>query len=281
MVTEKDRINYLNITASTIFNHTEPTIGFDSQTLSYDTLAIRNQLGAVSREEKERSPKREIFEISKQDLNRSLESYSLDIMSILLTDTPSLYICIGGCVGTLSLVTGAFTWQVFNDVLNSTGSPALALRTIFTLAMRMAYYNFMPTMTPEDDLTSITTFEVVKAPQQTWGLTVVMAIVVGNVLAFLIVAFFFLYATDSSFIDNAWHTIAQISQSEDVKPILERAKLTSDKDVEEWLRGHEPSEGKIRHIKDFFRDIGRMFSQREPEGRYFVKNGVFTKADQR
>ncbi|CAJ0554379.1 Ff.00g128920.m01.CDS01 [Fusarium sp. VM40] len=171
-------------------------------------------------------------------------------------------------------------WGVFNDVLNSTGSPALALRTIFTLAMRMAYYNFMPTMTPEDDLTSITTFEVVKAPQQTWGLTVVMAIVVGNVLAFLIVAFFFLYATDSSFIDNAWHTIAQISQSEDVKPILERAKLTSDKDVEEWLRGHEPSEGKIRHIKDFFRDIGRMFSQREPEGRYFVKNGVFTKADQ-
>jgi hypothetical protein len=149
------------------------------------------------------------------------------------------------------------------------------------MVFRMMYYSSMPWTTPEDDPATITTFEVVRAPQQKWGLIAVMTIVAGNVLVFLIVVFFFLYATDSSFIDNAWHTIAQISQSEDVKPLLERAKLTSDKDIEEWLRGHKPSKDKTGSIKDFFRDIGRMFSQREPEERYIVQNGVLAKSGSR
>ncbi|KAM0249273.1 hypothetical protein ACHAP5_002925 [Fusarium lateritium] len=74
-----------------------------------------------------------------------------------------------------------------------------------------------------------------------------MAIVAGNVLAFLVVAIFFLFA--------------------------------SNQDVDEWLRGYKPSKGKMGSIKDFFRDIGRMFSQREPEERYVVRNGVFIGLD--
>ncbi|KAM0281290.1 hypothetical protein ACHAO9_010818 [Fusarium lateritium] len=136
-------------------------------------------------------------------------------------------------------------------------------------------------MTTEEEPATVTTFEIARAPQQIWGLIAVMVIVAGNLLAFLIVAFFFLYATDSSFVDNAWHTIAQISRSDEIKTVLERARLASDKDVDEWLHGHQPNKGKMGSIKDFFRDISQMFSQREPEERYVVRNGVFTGLDKK
>jgi hypothetical protein len=98
---------------------------------------------------------------------------------------------------TYPISTSQFFWQVFNDLLNSTGSPALALQTLYTMAIRMAYYNRVPFMTQEDDPAIIPTFEVVRVPRQIWGLIAVMAIVAGNVLVFLIVAFFFfLYAAD-------------------------------------------------------------------------------------
>ncbi|KAH6963363.1 hypothetical protein DER45DRAFT_640902 [Fusarium avenaceum] len=247
-------IKYLNITASTNFNHTEPAYVYDPKTGAYDTLAMRNQLGAVNREEKKESVEHEILKLSGKDLNRSLKVELRNLSPSVTGGAPDLCICPGFRGNSSSSSTSGFALQVFNDVLDSTGSPALALQTLYTLIYRQTYYNRIPWMTPEDDPATITTFEVARAPQQVWGLIAVMAIVAGNVLVFLIVAFFFLYATDSSFIDNAWHTIAQISQSEDVKVLLERARLTSDKDVEEWLRDHEPSKGKIGYIKDFFRD---------------------------
>lgn len=238
---------------------------------------MRNQLRAVSSEEKEKSVEREIVNISKEDLNSSLEVGFRNIRSPSTGSVPNLCICTEFRSKSYSTSTSQVVWQIFDDLLNSTGSPALALQTLYTIVFRMVYYITMPRMTTEGDPATITTFEVIRVPQQRWGLIAVMAIAAGNVLVFLVVAFFFLYATDSSFMDNAWHTIAQISQSEDVRPLLERARLTSDKDVEGWLCGHEPSRGKIGSIKDFFRDIGRTLSQREPEERYIVQNGVFTK----
>ncbi|KAF5022893.1 hypothetical protein F66182_5053 [Fusarium sp. NRRL 66182] len=110
-----------------------------------------------------------------------------------------------------------------------------------------------------------------------------MIIIAGNVLLFTMIAIFFLSATNSSFIDNAWHTVAQISQSHEAQPLLERATLAADSDIEGWLHGRESNQGLVGNVKAFFKDIGRVLDQRRVQEweKLSVRNGVFTEVGSR
>ncbi|KAG5805232.1 hypothetical protein H9Q74_009699 [Fusarium xylarioides] len=66
-------VEHLNITASTSTNHTEPLLRYNSETDRYDTWAVRNQLGAVGKNEKDNSIERQILRISEEDIPQSLK----------------------------------------------------------------------------------------------------------------------------------------------------------------------------------------------------------------
>ncbi|RKL37105.1 hypothetical protein BFJ72_g7761 [Fusarium proliferatum] len=177
--------------------------------------------------------------------------------------------------GSKSVTVSPLMWQIFNDIINTTNSPALAIETLATLVWRMAYYDHVTSYSKAVQPAEITTFDLVQAPARKWGFVTLMAIITGNMIIFLVMAFIFLCHTESSFLENAWHTVAQISQSDDVRPILEKATLASDQDIGRMIRGEETPKDFMGNVKYFFCDTGRMFDQRETkEERLVVKDGV-------
>ncbi|KAF4432133.1 hypothetical protein F53441_13852 [Fusarium austroafricanum] len=275
----KTQVEYLNITASTTSNRFEPTSPFDTKANRYDTLGVRKQLAAAELTQGDNNAKREILTIGKKDLEESIKRVSKDggyHRATLPYVTQNIGICALCSPGAASpQLVSPLVWQTFNDVLDSTKSVALAVQVLNTLVSRLEYYVDINSYPKDENSSTIATFELVQAPQQKWGFITLMAIIIGNTLIFFIVGASFLNETDSSFIDNAWHTIAQISLSEEIQPLVERARLAPDKDLENWLRGEEPSSGFVGNVKGFFGDIKRMFSQSEEE-RLFVRDGVFT-----
>ncbi|RSL55381.1 hypothetical protein CEP54_009411 [Fusarium duplospermum] len=286
-------VDNLNITASTTANHTEPVFRYDAETNQYDTSAIRNQLGAIRHNGTRNNTGREILIISDHDMNASLaeiqgkplRSPYFDVTSdwlehyLLLPEGDALVFC-PWCHPNLVPFQIAETLlsQVFTDVLTTADSPALAIQALKTLLYRLIYYDHVSTFTGAADNATITTFDLVRTPTERLGLIAVLIIIGGNVLLFLIVTLFFLEATSYSFIQNAWHAVAQVSQSEEAWPLLETAMLASDKDMECWIHGREPPEGIVANVKDFFLDIERLFKTRDTQDweRLSIKNGVFT-----
>lgn len=84
--------------------------------------------------------------------------------------------------------------QVFNDVLNTTDSPALASQALRTLLYRITYYDQLSAFNPAADEATITRFDLVQAPQERW------VIIGANLLLFVLVTSLFLYTTSSSFV---------------------------------------------------------------------------------
>ncbi|RTE76036.1 hypothetical protein BHE90_009520 [Fusarium euwallaceae] len=269
-------VENLNITASTSSNHTEPIFQYDAETNQYNTSAIRNQLGSIRHNGTRNNTGREILIISDQDMNASLAEIQGKPLRTPYISSTFDWLEIRN-VNPFEIPQNLLS-QVFTDVLNTTDSPALAIQALKTLLYRLIYYDHISTFTLAPDNATITTFELVRTPNGRWGLIAVLSIIFGNVLLFVIVTLLFLEVTSYSFIQNAWHAVAQVSQSEEAWPLLETATLASDKDMEYWIHGREPPEGIVANVKDFFLDIGRLFQTRETRDseKLYVKSGVFT-----
>lgn len=248
------------------------------------------QLGGVGTEDQAMASRRQILRISPSMLNQSLQGRvrspatgrtSEDETGNWLSGMafPDLAIC-SSCdyvtsQGSKAVRVSPRMWQIFNDIINTTNSPALAIQALTTLVWRIAYYDHVTSYSKAVQPARVTTFDLVHAPAQKWGFVTLMAIITGNIVIFLVMAFIFLSHTESSFLENAWHTVVQLSQSDGVRPILEKATLVSDQDVGRMIRGEEPPKDFLGNVKDFVCDIGRMFNQRETkEERLVVKDGV-------
>ncbi|RSM19163.1 hypothetical protein CDV31_002084 [Fusarium ambrosium] len=267
-------VENLNITASTSSNHTEPIFQYDAETNQYNTSAIRNQLGSIRHNGTRNNTGREILIISDQDMNASLAEIQGKPLRTPYISSTFDWLEIRN-VNPFEIPQNLLS-QVFTDVLNTTDSPALAIQALKTLLYRLIYYDHISTFTLAPDNATITTFELVRTPNGRWGLIAVLSIIFGNVLLFVIVTLLFLEVTSYSFIQNAWHAVAQVSQSEEAWPLLETATLASDKDMEYWIHGREPPEGIVANVKDFFLDIGRLFQTRETRDseKLYVKSGA-------
>lgn len=175
-------------------------------------------------------------------------------------------------------VVNSLLTQVFNDVLNTTDSPALAFQALRTLLYRSAYYDHLSAFSPAADEATITRFNLVRVPQERWGLITVIVIIGANLLLFVLTTCLFLSTTSSSFIENAWHTVAQISQSDEARPLLEKATLAADEDIDDWVHKRRSPKGFWGNVWSKVRGIGRLFSQKTTPNseRLSVQNGVFT-----
>ncbi|KAG5776255.1 hypothetical protein H9Q73_010087 [Fusarium xylarioides] len=293
-VRPKFTARYCQMEASSTTNSTEPTYSFDISSNRYNTSAVLKQLGVGGK----MASKRQILDISPGILKQSLKDRHQNLTSggtpgdeegswlgdregIWLGDDkfPDLAICCScGLISTQTpelAPVSPLMWQIFNDTLNTTNSPALAIQALTTIVWRMAYYDHITSYSQALLPANVTTFDLAQVPDRQLGFTMLMVIITGNIIIFFVIAFFFLRHIKSSFVENAWHTIAQISQSEEVRPILAKATIETDQNVVRLIRAEEMPKGFMGNVKDFFRDVGRMVDQREAkEERLVLKDGV-------
>lgn len=268
---------------------TDPNYEINISSNKYDTSSIRRRLGAADTQDREKASRRQILNTSPSLLRRSLqdrlenpktgrktgEEKGSGLSSVKF---PNLAICLScdsaGLEISQMVTVSPLTWQIFNDIVNTTNSPALAIQALTTLVWRMAYYDHITSYSEATQPARVTTFDVVQAPVRKWGFATLMAIIAGNAMIFLFMAFIFLSHTESSFLENAWNNMAQIPRSDNVGPILERATPASDQDVRRMVRVEEAPKGFVGIVKDFLCDIGRMFEREAKEERLVVKDGV-------
>ncbi|KAF6807996.1 hypothetical protein CSOJ01_07846 [Colletotrichum sojae] len=146
---------------------------------------------------------------------------------------------------------------MLNDIINETNSPSLALQAVWTAIARFIYYDYMSLYTPDNNETAtITPFTQTIVPIHRRGYWAVMALLAVFLAVFAHACFLF-SSTQFSLPDNAWYTVAQISESAETSSILSRARVKSDDEV---------------------RALSKELQDDDEEDRFVVRRGVFVRA---
>ncbi|KAH6976483.1 hypothetical protein BKA56DRAFT_81302 [Ilyonectria sp. MPI-CAGE-AT-0026] len=292
-----ERLQNLNIKASSLYNRTEPTYTWDANSSSYDTSAIRNQLGLTSLKERVTNSDRGILTISPQDMKKSLAEAREKArgppyqdgddyygwMDFIFPDTTNLALCPTCQADDKFQVVNSASTSLFAETIKDTNSPALALQGLLTSVMRMVYYDYN-TFFPSTDKATVTHFVYVQAPQSTRGYMTVMATIAINVLIF-VVLYFWHRGTRFSFIGNVWQSIAQVSESRETQQILRNALFLEDKDLKECSGRDRIPEGVILKTRyyskktrdvvfDFFKGWESFERRSDKTLRFVVDNGI-------
>ncbi|GKT62803.1 hypothetical protein ColTof4_01578 [Colletotrichum tofieldiae] len=181
-------------------------------------------------------------------------------------------------------VTDLLYARLFSDTINKTGSPAQALQAVrFTLA-RAVYYDFISTFGPSGTA-SITNFELVLVPGLFRGYWIVVGVLGSFIVIFIVIGVLF-RSTKYSIPDNAWHTIAQVSEGPEFSDILRQARFADDDLVEHFIHGTTPpdkeSKGALEAFKGFIvgigSKVGSLLESRGPTPRFVIREGVFVRA---
>ncbi|KAK3326839.1 hypothetical protein B0H66DRAFT_471551 [Apodospora peruviana] len=125
---------------------------------------------------------------------------------------------------------------LFRSVLESTGHASSALHATLFWLMQAQYYGALPGFDFGID-SQLVFSQSVSVPGQSYlGLGVVVSVTVVNVFCVAVAVLLFLRRTRYSMYGNAWHAVAQVSASLDIRPLLERATLSTDNEVAAELR---------------------------------------------
>jgi len=106
---------------------------------------------------------------------------------------------------------------LFNDIIDDTGSPALALQSYLTSALQRLYYSHLPFF-KEKGNASTSSFVNRLAPTSRKGYWVVMGLIGIHIVVCLITIILF-RRTKYSYLGNAWTTFAQIANSKEAQDI--------------------------------------------------------------
>lgn len=119
--------------------------------------------------------------------------------------------------------------DVFQDTLNDTKSPALALQAVLTRMTQMMYYDRIGQF---DDLrTADTSFATTTFLPVRWkGFVGAMAIIATHLAIVITITILFLKVTEHSHIGGYWQAISQVV-TEDTIPILEHRDSMRDKEI--------------------------------------------------
>ncbi|KAK8015488.1 hypothetical protein PG991_008376 [Apiospora marii] len=228
----------LNVTMNGTSTESEPALGWtpskdwseEFPDGNVDTLEIRKQLGAISQT---LSPQaRGILSLRLANPNAD-DKAALDPNGRINSQTT--LIAWEGYQGGLNFIHR----QLFNDVLNSTSDPSLAMQAIFTVFHQMRYFDTSYMWQPRS-VASYVIAEDVSIPVTNRGLIFVVAMALAHVVVLGITLFLFFRRTEATMIGNAWQSVAQ-AVSDDTLPILDQAGDMRDKEVKKALA--ESSEG--------------------------------------
>ncbi|KAJ5011667.1 hypothetical protein K4K57_005334 [Colletotrichum sp. SAR 10_99] len=244
----------------------EPTYNLTMGRWLYDTAAVRRQLGAT----KKQTPpgdrdvmsiiaddmEKSIFEAAHATRNRADKDIWEDLWFLTSTRSYVVDFCpTTWCTSTNEQVDVIYA-DLFNTIINDTDSPARALQAVNFMMARMAYYDMLPSFTPErNETATIRTMQPTVVPTRRRGYWAVMGILGAFHILFVVICVLFT-TTNFSLPDNAWHTIAQMSESAEISGILSRAKVMTDSEVKATSKE----------------------SQDDEEDRFVVRNGAFVRA---
>ncbi|KAK1638590.1 hypothetical protein BDP81DRAFT_392045 [Colletotrichum phormii] len=271
-----DSVQYLNVSATSSSNRTEPTYEWDVEREIYDTSAVRRQLGAVKDASSLSHEDRQILSISKDSLDSALseardgsqwQQYAADRSLTWFFDRVTYFrmpsMPIAFCLycapnfdsqdGTSDVVYE----RLFGDTIDETGYPARAMQAVYFTLARLVYYDFLSAFSPNyaapgTDTADVVTFELTSIPWRFRGYLAVVGILVVFLASFAAAAVLF-RSTRYSLPENAWHTVAQISESPELANLLHDARVATDDDV------------------------GRL-AKASKSDRFAVRDGVFTRA---
>ncbi|KAF1988510.1 hypothetical protein K402DRAFT_419359 [Aulographum hederae CBS 113979] len=253
---------FSNITASSTSEIQEPQMLIDPDTGRYGTSAVRDQLGASSRNLSREA--RGILDldpvsayIGKGEALKELYHPYATFGSPFSTaeqngdgDYHTITICLV-CFLTEEnnyLIETSFIddtlVMMFQDSLLDTRDPALALRALQTTGYRAAYYlNFARFSYPDEQ--QVISYETVQIPRKWRGLVATLTVTVVHISIVSGVLLVFVRRAQHTLLENAWQVVAQLI-SPDTEEILAKATEMSDHDVQRDLKMNGRANIKVR-----------------------------------
>lgn len=124
--------------------------------------------------------------------------------------------------------------NLFQDTLNQTQSPAVALQALLTRICQMIYYNQLVRL-EESGHANVTFSHTAMIPTRWTGFGVGMGLLLTHWVAVVIVATLFARYTRHSLLGNHWQAVSQVYSKETVE-VLEEADRMDDREVERWVQ---------------------------------------------
>ncbi|CRG84114.1 hypothetical protein PISL3812_01444 [Talaromyces islandicus] len=127
---------------------------------------------------------------------------------------------------------------LFQDTLNQTQSPAVALQALLTRICQMIYYDQLLRL-EETGHANVTFSHAATIPTRWTGFGVGMGLLLSHWVAVAIVAALFAQYTQHSLLGNHWQAVSQV-YSKETAAILEEADRMDDREVKRWVEGRGP-----------------------------------------
>jgi hypothetical protein len=122
--------------------------------------------------------------------------------------------------------------NLFRDAINET-SPARAVQAFQSALVRIAYYDHAAFFSDNRSITTID-FLNISVPTRRIGFWVVIACIALQLGLFVLITFTF-SRTRYSLPRNAWHAVAQITESAEAQGVLRTARTATDTEVAEHI----------------------------------------------
>ncbi|KAH9234131.1 hypothetical protein K456DRAFT_1723771 [Colletotrichum gloeosporioides 23] len=247
--------NHLEILASSQVLRTEPTYGLGPERFSYNTGTVRGQLGAVNGSTT--TEDRRIMSLSPESLRTSIDEALDKTVDLKDADFDNLERSwqsrawphqgpVQFTPDTILNNNSGNVHQVYADLLNAiineTDSPARALQAVYFSRIRQIHHDFINLFEPGENANyTVRTFELATVIERRGGYWAVVGILGIFTAVFLAICVLF-SSTEFSLPDNAWHTVAQMSESAEISAILSMAKFKTDSEVvafSEELQGED------------------------------------------
>lgn len=136
---------------------------------------------------------------------------------------------------------------IFQDTIQNTGDPSVALQTLFTILLQMAYYDFLY----EYDVAAPAWYKVsakLNIPHQWKALGVILSLLGLHFALVSTAVRMFLVRTEMSLLGNAWQAVSQVV-STDTAGVLHHGATTTDREVKDSMKQSGVGDSKIRIAK--------------------------------
>jgi hypothetical protein len=232
-------------------NFQEPTYGWDGKTGMFETLSIRQHFNAVSpalapdardifamsnKTSWERPPSLEYHNngtatsVNSPTVPEILGSYALSGLEAGFD--PTAFLC-GYCQPGGKIQTNRLHSAIFNDILQSTKSPALALQTFATTLWGLSYYNSLFQFDTYGPAEVVNQVPVIKPTGRSFFYAVIGLLALHVILIVFITTLYIVVARNS-LIGNAWSASAQL-RGDETREWIEKASYMTDKEVKKAI----------------------------------------------
>ncbi|KAF9876981.1 hypothetical protein CkaCkLH20_05247 [Colletotrichum karsti] len=281
---------YYNISAESLTTNLEPSTWWEREDQSYDMSFVHAQLGVMPlpislKERQVMSLSPEITQPSAAGVGIMNEATGLFHMIENLPGRDIAFCLFCRAADSSDMGVDIFYTTLFTQAMISPGSPAKALQAVRFARAREGYYTLMEAFSPVGTA-SVTFLEAAPVPVRGRGYWSVVGVLGVFVATFGVVGRRF-RSTHNSLPENAWHTIAQLSESPEISQILRRSTLATDEAVEHLIDGTQPPFGSAGQIGSFKAASRKLWDEivaviksrrRTDKPRFMVRDGVFVRA---